>query len=253
MATHVRQHYVPRFLLEQWHSGADNKLTQFHWLRGQLRADRFKAKAVANEAHLYSQQKTQPVPNVSIERDFLGPLIDDPAAKVHSKILSIGHDHLSPQECYEWSRFLLSLLVRSPEMVIFLRKVGQQAMSKAMAEKPDTLGHLRGNDPKKTLREWAEEHRPHLIADVGVRALPAILTSATLNQYILNGFWQTIPLVEGSLDALIADNPVVNIGEIKAGFSFMLPLSPRKLFVVTSHPSDAEMFLGLDGLGWRNQ
>ena len=45
-------------------------------------------------------------------------------------------------------------------------------------------------------------------------------------------------LADSNVDALIADNPVVYLGDIKQGFSFMLPMSPGKAFVVASHPDD---------------
>jgi len=238
MATHVQQHYVPRFLLERWHSGPDGKLTQFQWLRGALRADRFTAKAVAKEEHLYSQRRSEGEPNVALERDFLGPHIDEPAANAHRKILLDGHQSLSSQERYEWSRFLLSLLVRTPQMVAFLRGYGRQVMEQMLDEQPEGMAHLRKNNPAMVLREWAEVHRPHLLDDVGVRALPTILTSQELNQALLDGAWSTESLAGSNVDALITDNPVVYLGDIKKGFSFMLPIATDRAFVVASHPDD---------------
>jgi Protein of unknown function (DUF4238) len=238
MATHVQQHYVPRFLLAQWHSGSDNKLTQFQWLRGEIRVDRFNARSVAKENHLYSQRLHESSPNVTVERDFLGPHIDEPAAAVHKRILSDGHEGLDDQQRFEWSRFVLSLLVRTPEMIDFMRRAGRQLMGQALDEQPDGMLHLRQHDPTTTLKRWAEVNRPHLMEDVGVRTLPAVLTSPQLNHRILEGTWSTMSLEDSNVDALISDNPVVYLGDIKEGFSFMLPISPKRAFVVCSSPSD---------------
>lgn len=141
MATHVQQHYVPGFLLKRWHLGSDKRLTHFQWLRDKLRTDRLTAKAVAKEPHLHSQRMYESEPNVALERDFMGRHIDDTAAVVHKKLLSEGHERLSDQERYQWSRFLLSLTARTPEMIDFMRRAGQQLMAQAMDEQPDRLMH----------------------------------------------------------------------------------------------------------------
>jgi hypothetical protein len=36
MSGHANQHFIPRFLLEKWHTGRDNKLSAFHWAHGKL-------------------------------------------------------------------------------------------------------------------------------------------------------------------------------------------------------------------------
>ena len=51
------------------------------------------------------------------------------------------------------------------------------------------------------------------------------------------------------LDALIADNPVVYLGDIKEGFSFMLPISSAMVFVVTSHARDASRVVEIKRAG----
>jgi len=54
MSTHRAHHFVPKFLLERWHSGGDDKLSAFHWENGRLLHERYKAKHVAKAMHLYS-------------------------------------------------------------------------------------------------------------------------------------------------------------------------------------------------------
>ena len=56
---------------------------------------------------------------------------------------------------------------------------------------------------------------------------------------MLDSLWSILSLSESAVDALTADNPVVYLGDVKLGFSFMVPISPRKAFVVASHSDDA--------------
>ncbi|MEO5689227.1 MAG: hypothetical protein ABIR54_17855 [Burkholderiaceae bacterium] len=50
MSTHVKQRYVPKFLLEHRHSGADEKLSALRGAHRKLDSPRFKARSVARLA-----------------------------------------------------------------------------------------------------------------------------------------------------------------------------------------------------------
>lgn len=50
---HDEHHFVPAFLLREWQTGDDDKLTSLRWARGALVANRYKAKSVAKQRHLY--------------------------------------------------------------------------------------------------------------------------------------------------------------------------------------------------------
>lgn len=154
---HRQHHYVPCFLLEQWHSLPDDKLSAFRWARDKLVHSRLKAKSVAKAEHLYSMQRSLPAPDVKIEREFLGPRVDGPAAEVHRKILANGVRSLKGEDREAWSRFLVSLLLRAPRMIAHVRQHGRAILLKGMAESvSDTPGP--DEEPALTLPEWAEAH-----------------------------------------------------------------------------------------------
>ena len=69
----AEHHFVPAFLLREWQSGSDEKLTSFRWSRGQVVATRFKAKSVAKRRHLYSTgvAEGRPVKEVAAEMTTL--------------------------------------------------------------------------------------------------------------------------------------------------------------------------------------
>lgn len=133
MATHVEHHYVPRFLLEQWHTKPDDKLTCFKWAHGRMVNNRLKAKSVAKERHLYSMERSRLQPNVQIEKEFWGPHIDEPAAIVHAKMLSPAVSGLSSEDRKAWSTFLVSLMLRAPSMMLHIRKRGREILSAGLA------------------------------------------------------------------------------------------------------------------------
>jgi hypothetical protein len=90
MTTYQQQHYVPRFLLKQWHTPPDNKLSSFKWVNGQVIHKRYTAKSVGKMKNIYSTQRSSEQPNVSVERDVLGPLVDEPASLAHKIIVQKG-------------------------------------------------------------------------------------------------------------------------------------------------------------------
>ena len=67
--SHANQHYVPRFLLEPWHTPPDYKLTAFRWADGHLVNRRYKAKSVAKERHLYSLERSRVEPTSGLSED----------------------------------------------------------------------------------------------------------------------------------------------------------------------------------------
>jgi Protein of unknown function (DUF4238) len=230
MATHVEQHYVPKFLLKQWHVPPDNKLTSFWWTNGQLISSRNNARSVAKKRHLYSMSRLRQQPNVSVEQDFLGPHIDEPAALVHAKLLRSGLSGLSLEDKMAWSPFLVLLMLRHPDGMRRIRTLGSAALSAEIDKNPEEYLNLRGNEPEETLREWVEVHMPDVHDDLGVIALPSIASSQQLNLPILNATWVIRTVPASRFDLLISDRPFISEGTFETSFLVALPISPRKLF-----------------------
>jgi hypothetical protein len=69
---HDQHHFVPAFLLREWESGKDDKLTSLRWARGAVVANRYKAKSVAKQRHLYTTGLAEGRPDNKLEREFMG-------------------------------------------------------------------------------------------------------------------------------------------------------------------------------------
>ncbi|MEW5903904.1 MAG: DUF4238 domain-containing protein [Pseudomonadota bacterium] len=230
MATHIEHHYVPRFLLKQWHTRPDDKLTSFRWEHGQLISDRYKAKSVAKEPHLYSMERSQTVPNVKVEKEFWGPHIDDPAALVHAKMLNKGINGLNLEDKKAWSPFLVSLMLRGPTMIHHIRERGRDTLLESLDKDPDEFLAIRGDEPEATLREWVEKHMPDVLDDLGVMSLPELAFSEKLNLALLNVTWGIRSVHAARFDLLIGDRPLIVGGTFETSFLVALPISPTKIF-----------------------
>jgi len=228
--THESQHFVPRFLLEKWHTPPDDKLTAFRRANCGLVHHRYKAKSVAKERHLYSMGRSGPTPDVQVEREFWGPHVDEPAAKVHAKMLALGVSALTVEDKKDWSPFLVSLMLRGPTMMAHLRKRGREILSAGLDEAPNDYLAMRGDEPEASLREWVEKRQPDILDDIGVMTLPELTFSERLNLAVVNVTWAIRLVDKARFDLLMSDRPLILIGTLEANFLLVLPISPQKAF-----------------------
>lgn len=214
--SHKNHHFVPRFLLAEW-AGKDGKLGVFRRLplpSGAVRFDWHSPKAVAKMEHLYSVRRGSPQPDVFIEKDILGPHVDDIAAPVHRYILDHGVQDLSDDQRFIWSRLLLAGMFRLPFMI----------------------DHFRGMGRERVCAKYGEEAASHVNAqDEGLKLFVESIGSQKYNAKIRSAEWKVVKVPSGWKDALICDLPFAYFGDFfKDGFALVMPISPHKFFVCAS-------------------
>jgi hypothetical protein len=181
-------------------------------------------------------------PNVSAERDFLGPHVDDPAAKVHKKILAKGVRSLDLQDRAVWSRFLVAQLLRIPRMVEHMRGRGREILRRQLQEAPDEYEAARGDAAEESLYEWALKNSPDIFDDLAIQTLPSLVQSEVLNGVCLGQgvSWATRQLHGSVHELLIGDSPLVVVGTFTTSYLACLPLGPRMAFFAFNNPSTWE-------------
>lgn len=232
--THDVHHFVPAFLLREWQTGEDGKLTSFRWARDTVVHRPYKAKSVAKQRHLYATGLTEKRPDNKMEREFMGPKVDEPAAIAHQIMLRDCIGALNEQHRQDWARFLVCQMVRTPKMIAHIRLRGQDILMHG--DDPETTRALASDEPLVPLAQWLEERKPGLFDDLGIHTLPFIVNSVRLNDVFLKATWVTRDIKHARFDFLIGDTPLVYEGQMNSNFLFALPLSPRKLFIAYSDP-----------------
>ena len=229
---HDQHHFVPAFLLREWQTGEDNKLTSLQWARSIVVANRYKAKSVAKQRHLYATGLAEGRPDNKLEREFMGPKVDDPAAVSHQLMLTDGIEALNEQDWVDWARFLVCQMVRTPRIVAHVRHQGREILMHG--DEPVDAGVLEPGEPLTPLSQWLEEHKPGLFDNLGIDTLPYIVNSSLLNGVFLKATWATREMKHAKFDLLVSDTPLVYLGKMNSNFLFALPISPRKLFLAYS-------------------
>lgn len=224
MANYEKHHYVPRFLLAEWHSAPDDRLSKFYWFRGQLQHERRSAVACARRRNLYKMRSARD-PQV-IEAVFFRGL-DNDAAKVHQRLLSRELPDISDGERIAWSRFLVALMHRHPLKIAELRERGRAALRWPEDKRLGMEGF-----PDITVNEFIAKWLPHLPGDIGVRILPDVAGSEIINNALLAATWMVLEIGgPDAFDLVLGDRPVIYRGTMKTRFLLALPISPRKVFL----------------------
>lgn len=230
MTDYVYHHYVPKFYLRGW--CIDNQITRFQWLNDQLEVRKVGVKRNAGMSHLYSLRHLPSDPQI-IEREFMGPRVDDPAAKAYQHLCS-GTQPLSDSKRADWTRFLMSLRIRVPDVIERLRSDGETKLRAALASDPEEYEALRSKDDPASLTEYLEKTQPGLIADFGIRMLPGLHSHQEIFKKVYEMYWWTHNFQGASVSLLTSDRPLMIVPSLDEPTCIMaLPLSPTLAFFAT--------------------
>lgn len=224
---HNEHHYIPKFLLNEWHSGEKNKLSQIRWIRGELKEKRYKGKSVAKERHLYSMNKYSEKPNTEIEPKFITKYVDDPASIAHKNILKSEKLKVSQDDKHAWTRFLVSLVYRGPGAIDFLREQGINALSSQFPENADD-----NTEMSAELKElWTlYKNRDKSLLDFATYYLPDLIQDSEYNKLFFESKWKIRRLPNGTEPLLIGDRPLTLFGPQTKLDLVYLPLAPNVAF-----------------------
>lgn len=227
-SSHRQHHYVPAFLLREWERGVEPRLVQFARVQGRLLASPYKAKSVAKEEYLYATGMASGTPDVSLERDYLGPEVDDRAAVSHQLLLQ--HKRLTAQQSTDWVRFLAAALLRHPDSVAFGRGFGPSLLEQYPDVIPERGEVFDPTGPHLALQKWLQSRPSDMGRDLSMKLLPSLIDDPQFHQSLL-GEWLVLDFSTAPVELLIADRPLIyNPNPNKQAVLYALPLSPKKCF-----------------------
>ena len=247
----IDHHIVPVFFLKRWArklNGAD-KVTVFTWhaMLEKLTVSELIPDRTVYERHLLSL--THPIDGRTDQVE-VGAMhqIDSNAADVVTKLLDSAPT-LSPREYYILCVFMASLILRDPDNVDSIRRVGSESILHSLAEDPEEYDALAKPGDPVSLIKFAEKVDAGITKDFGIRRLPVVI------RHFADHLYQLDFVSRGVLDfgayghsLVLSDRPVISTTE--SGITnftdpdFMaLPLNPRKAFVAFKSPVTARCIL----------
>lgn len=230
-APHSNQHSVPEFLLKRWHTAPDRKLSAFRYEGSRFLHSRLSAKSVCKELHIYSTTAPDGTRDASIERDFLGPVVDDPAAAAHS-ILVAGPSSAWTQGMQEvWARFIVSLMLREPHTLLRARASVTAAIAEESDLVPDPSEVIDGATDADDLMRWLQKHPVARQDELAIKLLPSLMSDPALVEVFFDHPWAVREVAQVVPDLLIGDRPVIFAPTGDGDYFIALPIEPRIVYL----------------------
>ena len=228
-----KHHYLPVFYLARW-SRPDGKVMRYYRPHKDVVASPISPKHTGFERGLYQLDGYSPEKKNLIEKEFMAATVDDPAAQAMTILIARDNSKLTPERRYNWTRFVLSLVVRNPEKLQEISRDAAKGLSKTLSVEPEQYASLRSEGDPPTLSEGVEQYAPAVISNYGKQILPGIITHRNSNNEIAQMRWWTVSITNGFPDLLTGDRPVfMSHGLMDERCVIALPMSPKFVFFAT--------------------
>jgi hypothetical protein len=200
-----------------------------------LCSDRHRPKHTGYEHDLYafSEPIVAGVPKHAVETLFLKH-VDNLAAIVRKKLDEKGLRSLSQRDRSDWVRFLMSLRIRQPRIVLSLRNESADHLRKTLMDQPEQYEELAQLGEPPTLIDWAEQHFPGLIENFGLSFFHELVDNPDIGNRIFKMKWWIWDFSNQSHDLLLSDHPCIFTSQIDdPDLIVTLPITPKKAFMAT--------------------
>jgi hypothetical protein len=248
MSDPEKHHYLPVFYLKQW-AALDGRLIRFYRPHREVVAHPIAPKNTGYEHRLYSLEGYSPEQRNVIERNFMAPEVDHPAAAALRIFLERRPaSELTLPMKQAWTRFLMSLHVRNPARVEQITLQAAEALRETLSKDPEEYDAVRKPDDPPTLVGWVERYAPALIDNYGKSILPGIVTHQATGNEIIRMHWGVLGGSGAAPDILTCDRPLyLSQGVNDPKCVIALPLSPRAIFLASRDQQSLDRIIAMKG------
>lgn len=232
-----KHHYFPIFYQKRWASDRDGRVCVFHKPYQEVKALRRHPDRIGFKYDLYTIQNVDGETANRLERRFF-LRVDNDAAQAISVMERDVLINLDSRLRSGWSRFVMSLIHRSPEEVLAFSREIKRHLERAMHEFRECV------DPPTFERLFRNRTRN----PTGM-ALALLIQKVIDSQMVgnhLNGMEWTIISPPSSYTFLTSDRPIVMTNGLSNDNSHLvIPIGPRKLFVACNTTATAREIASL--------
>lgn len=233
----MRHHYIPEFLLKVWtESTLDNKVEVFRLDLAGVPSNRYSPRHTGYEKDLYALSRDQVagLDAQHVETKILKP-VDNDAAVVLKKLLLGRLNDLTKAENVNWVIFLMSLRVRRPEFVNFLKSDEPKKLIGSAIKNPKKHGFSSENPDPHAVREFIEKKEPGLTDNLAMVHFGDFITDRDDAMEIGRMTWSLHHFRNQKHHLLLSDDPLIFTEKSidHPDLIIMLPVSPDKVFIAT--------------------
>lgn len=240
----MRHHYIPEFLQKPWTKDtSDGRLEVFRLDISHLPSSRHTPKYTGFDNNLYALTRDNVVgmDKQAVEKLFLKH-VDNNAALVREKLEHDGLKSLTQEEKEHWTRFLMSLRLRQPDIIHTLKEDATEYLKLNLNENHEKYEELTSSDDPQTLELWTEEQYPGLIKNFGLSFFHELVDNPLYGNKILKMRWWLWDFQEMTHELMLSDHPCIfthGIDDRKCIIA--LPISPKKAFMATQSDDVAKL------------
>lgn len=246
MSDPEKHHYLPVFYLKQW-AALDGRVIRYYRPNREVVAHPIAPKNTGYEQGLYSLEGYSPEHRNVIEKNFMAPAVDDPAAlalRIFIERRPVSELTLPVKQA--WTRFLMSLHVRNPGRVQQITAQGAEAIREMLNKDPEEYNAVRKPDDPPTLVGWVERYAPALIDNYGKSILPGIVTHQVTGNEIIRMHW-VVGSSGANPDILTCDRPLyLSHGINDPRCIIALPLSPTAIFLASRDQKSLDKLMAME-------
>ncbi|HEX4159496.1 MAG TPA: DUF4238 domain-containing protein [Rhizomicrobium sp.] len=228
----MRHHYIPIFYLSQW-AGADGKICQFSRPHDRVVPNRKHPSGTGWEDDSYAMPGVPPRLQQFLEEVFLKQA--DQEANDALQCMLAGGGGLTARLRSGWSRFIMSLLSRTPDRVRQLRAMYADELASRMDRLNSAYDEFHANDevPPSPEQKAADIQRENELA-AGM-LLQNVMDLPGVGQHLNNMRWSVFNIPNGRRTLLTSDKPVMLSRGLQYPDAYItLPISPTQLFAAAN-------------------
>ena len=236
-----RHHYIPEFYLKQWGDPKKGgRLSEYcHRYKGVEARPTFPA-GTGYSHGLYTFSELQGEAENFIEDVFL--LKADDHASVALKYL-LAHDlDFDTGLKSAWSRFIMTLLFRSPESIQRLRERVATDLPSALQELKSEWESARREGDPKTFEEYVSSIPSRDLQQANFMLLLRIMDSKNIGTFLNRMLWGVLTFNDPRYGLLTSDRPYVMTNGInRPDGHIVLPISPDTIFVAARNKETMQL------------
>jgi hypothetical protein len=224
-------HFIPVFYLKQW-CKLDKKLVEYTINYGRFIAKPVGPKGTGFQTDLYAFPELPPETAQHMEEVFLN--YADNTASLALQNLLIGNDHWTSELRSGWSRSLISLLIRHPDIMLELRAGAVASWKSTGPSSQARYEELKEPHFPATFDEYVSTVDPLIPVKVALNAIVKAFDNQRLGTRINGMHWDVIDLSKASHQLLTSDRPLQYQNLAKETGFISLPIGPTKLFLAAN-------------------
>lgn len=227
-----KHHYIPVFYLRRW-TRQDGTLVEFS--RPHKNKIKPLSKAPQGTGYVNRLYEIQGVPAEQaqhLEQLFMSPV--DSAAADSLKILERDENEQKwdSHTRSAWARFILSLLLRTPDDMRHLRQQIRLELFRTTATEEQKYIENRGLDDPPTFTEFIKQREAKATEKLFAQLTRSLIDHEGIGTRINNFLWFTRDTQNSDIELLTSDRPVLMSTLLSEPNAYIiLPIGPRWLFV----------------------